>query len=53
MKKKPKVIERHRDDCGDDLRGLQDTHYCPVCGEESSSSEEEEIVPLLSSDTNA
>ena len=29
VKRKPKVIERHRDDCGDDLNGLKDTCVCP------------------------
>ena len=47
VKKKPKVIERHRDDCGDDLRGLGDHLACRCCDVYSSSSEEEEGVPRM------
>ena len=53
-KRKPKVIERHYDDCGDDLRGLCGAfHHCHgcQCGDGcSSSSDEEQGVPLMQHD---
>ena len=50
MKRKPKTIERHHDDCGDDLRGLGDSSMCK-CGDiYSSSSDEDQGVPLMQGD---
>ena len=37
VKKKPKIKERHYDDCGNDLRGLGDHLACKCCDEYSSS----------------
>ena len=53
VKKKPKLIEKHYDDCGDDLRGLCAFQHCKdcQCGDGySSSSDEESGIPILQHD---
>ena len=47
VKRKPKFIERHVDDCGDNLQGLGDINLCQCCGEYSASSDEEQGIPLI------
>ena len=47
VKKKPKIVEKHHDDCGDCLDGLGDCFTCHHWEDNSSSSEEEEGVPII------
>ena len=47
VKKRPKTIEKHYDDCGDSLKGLCESYACHDCEGYSSSSDEEEGVPLF------
>ena len=52
VKRKPKVIEGHYDDCGESLKGLDDNFACHCCDEYSSSSDEDECVPILSGEAS-
>ena len=47
VKKKPKVIERHFDDCRDNLRGLGESFSFTHCEGFSSSSDEDDGIPLI------
>ena len=53
VKRKPNVIEKHYDDCGDDLRGrcaFQRGNACQCGDGYSSSSDEESGIPILQHD---
>ena len=50
VKKKPKVIERHFDDCGENLKGLGESFSFSRCEGFSSSSDEDDGIPLIQGD---
>ena len=50
VRRKPQIIEKHYDDCGDDLRGLCGFQRCQCGDGYSSSSDEEQGVPLMQHD---